>query len=127
MNMELYWQLGDLWTKREKRAAWKLTYHEHRGNHYKMFLSPNKHDHLASILSNVHLALVKVWAAYHFSSWPPETVRRLEEEIAGFKKHCEIYPTYPQGEKVVTKIMEAALAGFKKVLENQQFDASEIR
>jgi hypothetical protein len=121
MNMDLYWQLGDLWTKRERTAAWKLTYHERRCTPRSIrFLPPNKHDRLAAILSNTHLALVKVWAAYHFSSWPPETVRRLEEELADFKTHCATYPAWPQGEQMVTKILEAALAEFKKVLENHQ-------
>lgn len=119
MNMELYWNLKDLWTAREKKADRKLTYHEERSNHYKWYRSPNKHDNLAHILMNTHLALVKVWAAHHFSSYPPETIRRLEEEIAGFKKHIETYPTYPQGERMVMKILEAALRDFRRVLDEK--------
>jgi hypothetical protein len=118
MDMERYWSLVDLWTAREKKAAWKLTYHEqHQRDTY---VRPNKHDRLAGILIGVHGALVTAWAAYHFSSWPPETVRRLEKDLAEWKRYCEIYGPLPRnGEQIGTRIIERALAQFKSVLDKE--------
>lgn len=119
MDMERYWDLGDLWTARARKVGRRYDFHNGRSNYSGNYAGENKHNKLAFILSQTHAALLNVWGAYHFSSCPQETVRRLEKELADWKHHCEIYSPQPLKEKVGTKIIETALKQFKSVI-NQE-------
>lgn len=119
MNMQLYWDLGDLWAARAREAGRRYDFHNNRSNHSNSYAGENRHNKLSFILSQTHSALINVWGAYHFSSSPSETVRRLEKELETWKEHCAIYAPQKLKEQVGTKIIEAALRDFRRVLDEK--------